>query len=263
MAWYDWGEKSAAIPVVCVHGLTRNGRDFDWLAQGLAASGRRVVALDMPGRGESDWFDDAARYEMRTYVKTVQSFMTTQGFAEVDWVGTSMGGMLGMVMASLPQSPVRRLVLNDIGALIPKAALQEIASYVGHDEYFPTLREVEIYLRRIHAGFGPLSDEQWAHMARHGAKAADGGYRLRYDPKIASVFKSIVDKDADMWKLYDAVHAPTLVLRGADSGVLLRSTAVEMQNRGPKAKVVEIEGAGHAPALMSADQIEAVRAFLA
>jgi pimeloyl-ACP methyl ester carboxylesterase len=184
----------------------------------------------------------------------------------VHWVGTSMGGICGMLFAALPKSPVRRLVLNDIGAVIAKEGQRRIGSYVGHDPAFSNREELETYLRDVHAAFGPLGDAQWGHFAAHsGRTRSDGRLGLAYDPKIGDAFRSAdpdAVEDADFWTFYDQIQCPTLVLRGALSDVLRAGDAQAMRERGPRAEVVEFPGIGHAPALMADDQIAAVRDFL-
>jgi pimeloyl-ACP methyl ester carboxylesterase len=248
--------------VVCVHGLTRNGRDFDWLGAALAAEGRYVLAPDMPGRGNSGWLADPARYEIGTYIRAVQALLRARGLHALDWVGTSMGGLIGMALAAMPESPIRRLVLNDIGAIVPKVALEAIAAYVGLDPCFSSLDDAERYIRETHAGFGSLADDQWRRLTRQSVRRSKGGYRLRYDPAIRAPFANAAAADIDLWPLYEAIRCPVLILRGAESGLLAASVARDMTVRGPKAQLVELEGVGHAPALMDERQISVISAFL-
>jgi pimeloyl-ACP methyl ester carboxylesterase len=262
MALHEWGPP-APHPVICVHGLTRNGRDFDVLARRLSAQGRYVIAPDVPGRGHSDWLADPARYDMGTYVAAITAFFDKRGIDRVDWVGTSMGGIMGMVLASLPQAKIRRLVLNDVGPFIPRAALEQIGSYVGLAPAFSSIEEVDAYVRTVHAGFGPLTDAQWRQLARHSAVRNGNRYRLRYDPAIRVAFEKAVSDDVDLWRLYDAITSPTLVLRGGNSGLLTAPVAEEMTRRGPAARLLVFDGIGHAPALLEDDQVEAVASFLA
>lgn len=264
MAYVEWTEPGAegGIPTICVHGLTRNGRDFDPLAEALAATGP-VLCPDVVGRGKSDWLRDPNFYSVPYYAADISSLIARLGVAEVNYVGTSMGGMIGMAIASQPGSPIRRLILNDIGPLVPKASLERIAGYVGTLQRFESLKALEQYLRTVHAPFGPLTDAQWAHMAEYShRKTADGGYTLSYDPGIAVPMQGPI-KDVVLWPLYDQITCPTLVVRGATSDLLLPETAAEMATRGPKAEIYEVAGCGHAPALMAADQIARVKAFLA
>lgn len=266
MAYCEWEGPPGAATVICVHGLTRNSRDFDFLAQDLSAR-FRVVCPDMPGRGRSDWLDDAEDYSFPFYLAVVAALYTRLDVPTVHWVGTSMGGLIGMLFASLPKSPVRRLVLNDVGPVIAAEGLARIGKQVGQDPGFANRQELEEHVRRTYAGFGPLSEAQWRHIAAYsGRTRADGKLGLAYDPKIGEAFRATEGEanlgDLDFWPFYDQIRCPTLLLRGADSDILRRADAVEMSQRGPRAEIVEFAGVGHAPALMADDQIAAVRDFL-
>jgi len=267
LGYVEWGSAGAARTVVCVHGLTRNARDFDVLAQALAAEGMRVVAADMPGRGRSAWLAHAGDYGYPVYLGAVAALIARLDVAEVDWIGTSMGGLIGMMLAAQPGAPVARLVMNDIGPFLPKAALGRIGTYVGADPAFADEAALEAYLRRVHAPFGPLTDAEWRHLARHSSRgAADGTVRLHYDPRIAEAFVATEPADIALWPVWEAVACPTLVLRGAASDLLLEETAVEMTTRGRAAArttVRTIADCGHAPALMAADQVALIRDWLA
>jgi pimeloyl-ACP methyl ester carboxylesterase len=264
IAYAEWGPPEASRTAICVHGLTRNGRDFDWLAEALAARGWRVLCPDMPGRGRSAWLREAGDYGYALYLAAGAALIARSGADEVAWVGTSMGGIIGMMLAAQPDTPIARLVLNDVGALIPKAALERIATYVGNDARFADLVELEAYLRRVHAPFGALTDAQWRHMAIHGARPAEqGGLALHYDPAIATPFKQQEPQDVNLWPVWEQVACPTLIIRGASSDLLPAETAAEMIRRGClHAGVVEIPGCGHAPALMDDVQIAHVVDFL-
>jgi pimeloyl-ACP methyl ester carboxylesterase len=267
LGYTAWGDPAAARTVLCIHGLTRNARDFDDLAAALAADAQ-VIAIDMAGRGRSGWLADPLRYAAPTYIAHVATALAALGLETVDLVGTSMGGIIGMGLAARldpsQRSPIRRLVLNDIGGFAPKEALEPIAAYLGAPpQVFPDLGALERHLRYIHQGFGPLSDEQWAHLARHSARPVPGGFAMHYDPGIAAPFVGSVAADLELWPFYDAIACPTLVLRGAESLLLPAAVAAEMTRRGPRAELVTFAGVGHAPALMAADQIAAVRQFLA
>ncbi len=264
LAYLDWGDPKAERTLVCVHGLTRNARDFDVLAAALAGQGWRVVCADVVGRGRSAWLADPAGYDYQQYLADVNALLARIGAERVDWLGTSMGGLIGMMLAATPGNPVGRLVINDVGPFIPKAALQRIAGYLtARPPRFASLDEAEAHLREIHAPFGDLSDAQWRHLAEHSVVAAEGGFAFRYDPEIRRPFVGQPVDDVLLWPVWDAVSCPTLVLRGADSDLLLPETAAEMTRRGPEAALVEIPGCGHAPALMAPDQIAVVRDFLA
>jgi pimeloyl-ACP methyl ester carboxylesterase len=261
MAYTRWGT-TGGRPLVCVHGLTRNGRDFDDLAAVLSRSGP-VVAPDIVGRGASDWLASPAEYAYPRYVADIATLIASLDAPEVDFLGTSMGGIIGMVLASLPRTPIRRLVLNDVGGLIPKAALERIGRYIGAQYRFDGLEDVEAELRRVHGAFGPLSDAQWRRMAEHShRRLPDGGFALAYDPGIGEAFKTMPIEDVQLWAYYDRVACPTLLIRGAKSDLLLPETAEEMTRRGPRATLYEVADAGHAPALMDQAQIEAVGRFL-
>lgn len=262
----DWGDPGAERIVICVHGLTRNGRDFDFLAQALAPD-FRVVCPDIAGRGKSDWLYAKEDYAYPQYCADMAALIarvTSGGKSRrVYWVGTSMGGVIGMLLASRPKSPIEKLVLNDVGTVIPKAALERIGAYVGRDPRFKTLDELEAMLRIVCAPFGPLTDAQWRHLTETGAKQhEDGSWGLCYDPGIAIPFQKGLLADVDLWPFWDTISCPTLLLRGAQSDLLLKDTAAAMTRRGPRPRLVEFEGIGHAPMLMTDDQIRVVRDFL-
>jgi pimeloyl-ACP methyl ester carboxylesterase len=263
LAYAEWGEATSRRVLVCVHGLTRNGRDFDALAQAMADR-YRVACPDMPGRGRSDWLTVKTDYAYPLYVSDMAALVARLGATEVDWVGTSMGGIIGMMIAALPGNPIRRLVLNDVGGLVTKASLERIGSYIGRDPLFPDVAAAEAYFRKVAAPFGPLSDAEWRHLTSHSLREAEGGgFRLHYDPAIGDAFRVPEIKDLPLWAFWDQIKCPVLLIRGADSDLLLRETAEEMTRRGPKAKLVEFAGVGHAPALMAPEQIAAIRDFLA
>lgn len=279
----DSGDPASARVVICAHGLSRNCRDFDFLAAALA-SDFRVVCPDAAGRGRSDWLASKDDYAYPQYMADTNALIArvsarpaASGWLgqlanllrrrheqrEIYWVGTSMGGILGMLLAALPHSPIRRLVVNDVGPLIPQASLQRIATYLGKDPHFKTFDELEAYVREVSATFGPHTDAQWRHLSLHVAKQhEDGTWGMRYDPDIATPFRKDPPRDVDLWQYWDAITCPTLLLRGAESDLLLRETAAEMQTRGPRPRMIEFAGIGHAPTLMADDQIRAVRDFL-
>lgn len=259
LAWVEWGPEDGA-PVLCVHGLTRNGRDFDALARVLAAQGRRVICPDLPGRGASDWLPDPALYQPPSYVVALAHLLARLE-GPVDWVGTSLGGICGMLVAAGPGNPIRRLVLNDVGARIPAAALARIGAYLSAaPPLFPDLAAVEAYLARVHAPFGPGTD--FAHLARHSVREVAGGLALHYDPAIATPFNASPPGDADLSAIWAMGSAPTLLVRGAESDLLTAEDARAMAAK-PGTRLLEIPGCGHAPSLMNAAQIEALQGFLA
>lgn len=263
VVYYDYGPADGRL-TICAHGLTRNGRDFDKLAAALAATGRHVVCPDIVGRGQSDWLPVAELYGYPQYLADMNALMARLGDVEVDWVGTSMGGLIGMMLAAQPHTPIRRLVLNDVGPFVPAAALERLKTYVGAYPKFETMLDVEKYLRFIHAPFGITDDDDWRAMTANSARALPGGgYGLAYDPAIGKPFNIAPIPDVDLWPVWDMVRCPVLVLRGGKSDLLLPETAAEMTRRGPKARLVEIPGVGHAPALMDAEQIGLIGDFLA
>lgn len=262
ISYAEWGRADAARTVVCVHGLTRTGRDFDHLSAVLQEQAR-IICPDIVGRGLSDPLANPEHYALPTYVAHMLQMLDRLGLGEVDWVGTSMGGLIGMGVAA-SGAPIRKLVLNDIGPFIPKAALERINKYLGASLSFASVEALEAHLREIHAGFGPLTDAEWRHLAEHSAsRREDGSFRLSYDQRLGEPMKRGPIEDVDLWAVWDQIRCPVLVLRGVESDLLLPETAAEMTRRGPRAEVVEIDGTGHAPALMAKDQIEIVRDWLA
>jgi pimeloyl-ACP methyl ester carboxylesterase len=261
MAYTEWGDAANRRVVVCVHGLTRQGRDFDALADALSG-GWRVVCPDVVGRGRSDWLAEDADYAYPQYIADMTALIARLGVDRVDWVGTSMGGLIGMMLAAQPGSPIRRLVVNDVGPYLPEPALRRIAAYIGEIPRFPDVAAAETHFRAVHAPFGPLSDAQWRHLTVHGIRPmAEGGWRPHYDPKIGDNVR-LAASPIDLWSTWDRIGCPVLALRGAESDLLLAETAHEMTRRGPRAEFVEFSQVGHAPALMDPIQIETVREWL-
>lgn len=264
VAYTDWGAATAEDVVVCVHGLSRNGRDFDALARHLS-SRRRVVCPDMPGRGRSDWLAGPGPdrgYNLAQYALDGAALLARLDVPRVDWVGTSMGGLVGMVLAALPDSPIRRLVLNDVGPVVLGAFLDDLATYIGVEREFDTVADVEEYLRGLYVGFGALTDDQWRHLARHSTRTTPGGrLALAYDPAIGATLRP-PHADQELWPLWESIRCPVLVLRGESSPLLTPDVARRMAETGPRATVVEIPGCGHAPALMNLEQMSIVETWL-
>ncbi|HEY3460039.1 MAG TPA: alpha/beta hydrolase, partial [Casimicrobiaceae bacterium] len=239
VVYYEWGAPDNDHVVICVHGIGRNGRDFDVLGEALAPT-HRVLAVDMPGRGQSEWLREPMDYVTPVYLTTLTALIARSGAENVSWVGTSMGGILGMVSAAQPETPVQRLVVNDVGPTIEPAALQRIAQYFGTDPTFASYDEIAAYVRTISAPFGPLTDAQWDHVVRTTVRRRDDGrWVIGYDPRIAIPFRAQTAAP-DLWPLWDAIRCPTLVLRGAQSDLLSHATAQAMAARGPRARVAEI-----------------------
>jgi pimeloyl-ACP methyl ester carboxylesterase len=263
MSYMEWGDSGNPRVLICVHGLTRNNRDFDFLAQAMAAE-YRVICPDVAGRGASEWLTVADDYGFPLYVADMVTLIARLDVESVDWVGTSMGGVIGMLVAAQSGTPVRRLVLNDVGPVVTGISLQRIAQYVGKAPAFPDLNAAEQYIRAVSASFGPHTDAQWRHLTVHSVrKQADGQYVMAYDPELAAPFRKITTfVDTDMWFFYDQIKCPTLLVRGAVSDLLTQDTAQLMTQRGPRAKLVEVPGVGHAPTLMDEAQIGPIRNFL-
>ncbi len=263
IAYREWGEPQNEHVLVCVHGLTRCARDFDRLAEALSER-YRVVCPDVAGRGDSDWLADPMQYHLPQYVADMVTLIARLDVESVHWVGTSMGGLIGMALASQPGTPITRLVMNDSGPVITKSSLERIATYVGKVPEFPTIEAAEQFIRAIAAPFGPHSDAEWRFLTEVVMrKNGNGGWRAHYDPRIGDTYRAnMPEKDLEMWPLWNAIRCPTLLLRGALSDLLTRETAAQMAQTGPKAQVVEIPGVGHAPTLLHDDQIAIVREFL-
>jgi len=266
MAYVEWGDPENPRVLVCVHGLTRCGRDFDFLAQAMADR-YRVVCPDVVGRGRSDWLRDKSLYALPQYCADMATLLAKLGAEQVDWVGTSMGGLIGMALACQPETPVARLVLNDVGPVVTGVSLQRIGDYLGSAPRFADMGEAEAFVRSVCAPFGALSDVQWRHLTVHVMRAtADGRVEVAYDPGLAQPFRDMWlasgGKDVELWPLYDGIRCPTLLLRGALSDLLTHETALAMGARGPRARLVEVPGVGHVPPLMDAAQVAPIREFL-
>lgn len=277
MAYWQWGQADAGHVIVCAHGLSRQGRDFDVLAQALVerfGGNVRVICPDVVGRGRSDWLKDPAMYQIPTYAGDMLALVAQVKPTTLDWVGTSMGGLIGMVICGQPglplPVPVRKLVLNDVGPALQWQALQRIGQYLGNAPRFASLEQAAQAMWVISTGFGPHTPEQWLALSKHMVKPMtdeQGGVALHYDPAIAVPFRSItqeaaVQGEAALWQIHDKIKAQTLLLRGANSDLLSRDTAQAMTERGLKARLVEFEGVGHAPTLIAPDQVQVVTDFL-
>lgn len=258
----EWGDSTNPRVLICVHGLTRTARDFDFLAAALENQ-YRVICPDVVGRGESDWLADKSDYTYPVYINDMAMLLARLDAERIDWVGTSMGGLIGMFLASYPGAPIHKLVVNDVGPRIPAAGLKRIADIVGRIITWETFAAMDRALRVFAPIFGQLTEQQWRHMLIHNSRQLPNGrYTANYDPGIAENFKTLAIKDLDLWSVWDAIHCPTLVLRGVQSDVLTSADASAMTERGPRAKLVEFPGMGHAPALMADDQIAVVRDWL-
>jgi len=266
MAYWEWGDRANPRVLVCAHGLARQGRDFDTLARAMSAE-YRVVCPDVVGRGLSDALADAMGYQIPAYVADMVTLLARLDAPTVHWVGTSMGGLIGLGLASLPKTPISRLVLNDVGPTIQFEAITRIGTYLGKPMRWRSVDEAADYFLSISTSFGPHTREQWLALTRPMLKADGDGFIPHYDPNIALPFRAITPEmaaagEAMTWMAYDAIRCPTLLLRGAESDLLSHATALAMTQRGPKASLREFAGIGHAPTLVAADQVGAVREFL-
>lgn len=276
MAYWQWGNPQAEHVVVCVHGLTRQGRDFDVLAQALvtqAGGNVRIICPDVVGRGQSDWLANPQGYQTPTYLADMLTLLQTLQPHTLDWVGTSMGGFIGMaicVHAASAGVKLRRLVLNDVGPAIEWNALQRIRGYLGQNMQFATLEQGVRALQILFQSFGALTDEQSRALSLPMLKTiapGESGVQLHYDPAIAQPFQTLTQEasqqaEAIWWQMYDSITIPTLLLRGADSDLLLANSAQAMTERGPQAQWVEFAGVGHAPSLVVSEQVQAISSFL-
>ena len=265
-AYWEWGDPANAKVLVCAHGLSRQGRDFDTLAQALAGD-YRVVCPDVVGRGQSDWRADAMGYNIPAYVADMVTLLARLDAEVIDWVGTSMGGLIGLGLAALPRSPLRRLVLNDVGPTLEPVSLARIGTHLGQPAHWPTEQAAAEALWAISQSFGPHSAEQWLALTRPQLKRDGDGFKPHYDPAIAIPFRMITPElaqagQAALWAAYDSLRLPVLVIRGAQSDLLSPATAQAMTERGPRARLIEFAGVGHAPTLVQPDQVRAVAEFL-
>jgi pimeloyl-ACP methyl ester carboxylesterase len=265
MAYTEWGDPLNPRVLLCVHGLTRSGRDFDKVAEALCRD-YRVVCPDVAGRGLSDWLGDPRLYGVPQYVSDMVALIARLNVETVDWFGTSMGGLIGLGLAGLPNSPVRRLLLNDVGPHIEPVALERIGAYLGKSDSFATLEEGIDHAAALAASFGPLTPEEWRAINTPLLHERDGRWVFRYDPKIAVPFAAADGNagalgEAILWKAFAAIRHPVLVVRGEHSDLLSRETVAQMVARGQAATSVEVAGVGHAPAFVTPDQIGIARRF--
>ena len=264
LSYVEWGDPASERVAVCVHGLSRQGRDFDVLAAALARAGWRVICPDLAGRGRSDWLKDAEEYTLPQYAMDLTAVIARLGVAKVDWIGTSLGGLIGIVLAGQERSPIQRLILNDIGPYLPWQALQRLGNAVrSAPRGFRDFATALAYHREALAPFGKLTEVQWQQLTLHSiAREADGTWRKLSDPEITASFRSGLFWNLSLWSYWDAIACPTLVMRGARSDTLLPSTTSEMTRRGPAAEVAEFLDCGHAPALMDRAQVGTVLGWL-
>lgn len=262
IAFQQWGDKTNPNILVCAHGLTRQKHDFDDLAKRLSQH-YRVLCFDFPGRGESDWLQNKSSYDFAQYIVDALIVIAYSNQSKVNWLGTSMGGILGMLLASMNNSPINKLIINDVGPFIPKAALTRIADYLSQPVAFDTEEQFELYLRTIHAGFGALTDDQWKRLTRYSQRSlTNGKIAPHYDPGIALSYADKAVQDVDLWPVWHAISQPCLLIHGEQSDLLNAETAQQMTNTGPKAELLTIPNTGHAPALMNDKDIDFIQHWL-
>lgn len=263
IAYTQWGEPDPQRTVICIHGLTRNARDFDKLARQLSVN-NHVLCPDVVGRGCSDWLADHRHYTLDQFAADQRQVIARSGANTVDLIGTSMGGLIGIVLASEKSSPLRRLVINDIGPFIPAPAIRRIKDYLCVDPVFSSLDEAEVYFREVYAQTHPMTDQDWQHYALHGVRLDEQGqYRLHNDPKIGETIKRYwAFMHVNLWSSWDRIECPVLVIRGEKSDFLTESIAQRMATTGPKAEVITIPDIGHHPSLQSQEQISMIRDWL-
>jgi pimeloyl-ACP methyl ester carboxylesterase len=258
----EWGPPGSERVVLCAHGYSGNGRDFDVLARALAAQGARVICPDFAGRGRSAWLPSFS-YHFAQYLADVRTLLTHLKLGEVDWIGTSMGGLLGMMLAAQAHSPVRRLVVNDAGAYLPLDALQHISRNLHSAQPFASLQQAEAHLRHTHREWGDISDAQFRQLTLHGTRRERDGFHLHYDPQLATALQPMpFAPGIYLWDSWYRVRCPVLLLRGERSAVFPAHVAQTMLDVKPQARLLELAGCGHAPALMSREQVAAVRDFV-
>jgi pimeloyl-ACP methyl ester carboxylesterase len=260
ISYAEWGPPDSDKIAICVHGLTRQGRDFDPLALALVRHGYRVLCPDLPGRGRSGWLRNPHDYDLPQYVRDMVMVIARSRAKQIDWIGTSLGGLVGMQVASMAGTPVHRLVINDVGPYLPLNALARLGRYVwSMPKSFANFHAAEAYFREILAPYGVLGDSEWFHLTTHSIQhGPDGRVRLRIDPQIGTALKPAIGYSLSMWRQWDKIRCPVLLLRGEHSDLLPRSVAEEMRRRGPRAKLIEFPDCGHAPALLNHAQIAPV-----
>jgi len=266
VVYSDWGPESGN-PVICVHGLTCNGHDFDFLAEELIKDGHRVIALDLPGRGRSDFLENPHDYNYGQYCHDLVSLLAHLGINQpgsVDWIGVSLGGLLGIYLAGLKDTPIRRMVINDVGPEVPQVALDFIQQVLAQTYTFDTVLDLEKRMRATRGlTWGPITDEQWKHMAQHNARALDNGQiTYAYDPETAVIFASEPTGAKDLWLSWDAIACPVLLLQGSQSLILPGDIVEQMRGRGPEFDLHVFDDCGHVPSLMAPEQIEVIGKWL-
>jgi pimeloyl-ACP methyl ester carboxylesterase len=262
IAYVEWGDENNSQVLICVHGLTRNSRDFDFLAKHLSKT-YRVVCPDLLGRGESDQLGIPTLYNFSQYLNDMTTLLARLNVKEVHWLGTSLGGVIGMMFAAQPHSPLKSLILNDIGMIIPSIALQRLEIYARNNQSFLSFEEARSYFQTILSSCGPLELEKWDHITTYGTKQDEKGYlHLSYDPAIAQIYVNKVTPSLHLETYWQSIRCPSLVLRGEDSDFLLPDVVRKMLYFQPHTTFVTIPYCGHAPSLMVPEHIQIIEEWL-
>lgn len=260
VVYHEWGSKDNDRVLVCVHGLARNSRDFDDIAKALSRE-YRVICPDIVGRGESDWLVNPAGYGMPQYLADMTVLLARLDVDKVDWLGTSMGGIIGMLLAAMPKSPIRKLVLNDIGAFVAESALQRIGDYLI-PKYFESQEVAQAFMKATYPGLSNLSEAQWQHLAEHGFKKEDQGWTQHYDPAIGDMARATANQDIDLWPVWRAIQCPQMLIWGEASDVLNQATVEQMQQENPAMTLYSLPGIPHVPSLMEEAHIQKITEWL-
>lgn len=259
----EWGDSSNPNALLCAHGLTRNSGDFDYLCRKMEDQ-YHIVCPDMPGRGQSDWLAKD-EYHYTVYIADAIALIARLGAKKIDWIGTSMGGLMGMILAAQPNTPIRKLVINDAGPAMSRETQISIGKYAGNDDRFNTFEEVVAYFKNLYSTWGKISDEHWINLARQSSRQLpDGIFSLAYDPAIVAPLKENLDalQDVSVWPIYEAVQIPMLLLHGTESTILSSNLVEEMKQRNKNLEVIDFPGIGHAPSLTEESQVELIRTWL-
>jgi pimeloyl-ACP methyl ester carboxylesterase len=265
IAYTDWGPLNEEATVLCLHGLTRQGRDFDYLAAALARYGRRVVCPDLPGRGRSDRLPSAFHYLFPQHCADAANMIAATASAQVDWVGSSIGGLIGIVLAGMPGSPIRRLVINDIGPSVPVAAALHISEKLARmPQQFETFDNAVEYFRKDFSAYGNLEDKHWAHVTQHSIQWVQehSRYRLLLDRTVYHSYGMFQYYGMPLWHFWNNIRVPVLILAGENSDFLPMTLAKEMLSQNLNSRLLPVPGVGHMPMLMQPDQINPVVEFL-
>lgn len=262
IVYQDWGDENNPKVLICVHGLTRNSRDFDYLAHELSSE-YRVIAPDIVGRGQSDWLTDSSMYTMEQYASDMVSLITSLKLKEVDWLGTSLGGLIGMTLASQPNTPIKRLILNDIGPVIKKEAIAYLATALSETPHFQSLDDLRGFLKEAYVTMGHMDPHHWEHMVTYDHRiTSEGKITRNFDPKITRWVTSMTNSDVAMWELFESIQCPILIIHGQESVILTSEICQEMLKRNPHASLITLPGVGHTPSLMPKAQIQVVEDWL-